>query len=88
MAAGGAFVGFCDSLTVAGRVAPAAADVAFELDAAFVLPGALPVPAPRAGVDAAEAAFAPLVVPVAEAGATAPLALPEGPLAAGGVSGA
>jgi hypothetical protein len=81
-------VGFWDSRTVAVRVVPAAADVAFETDAAFVLLGALLLTAPRAGVDAAEAAFALLVVPVAEAGATAPLALPEGPLAAGGVSGA
>ena len=88
-AAGVAFVCFWDSLTVAARVVPAAADVAFETAAAFVLPVAPPVTASRAGVDPAEATFAPPVVPVAGAGATAPLALPEGPLVAGGgVSGA
>ena len=61
----------------------------FRDRAAFVLPFAPPVTASRAGVDPAEATFAPLVVPVAGADATVPLAFPEGPLVAGGgVSGA
>ena len=59
-------------LTAAVRVVPATDGVAFEAVATFVLPTAPPLDAPRAGVDPAEAAFAPLVVPAAGAGAPAP----------------
>jgi hypothetical protein len=79
-------VGFWDSLAAAVRAVPTTDGVAFEAVATFVLPAALPLAALRAGVDPAEATFAPLVVPVA--GAPASLSLPAGTLGAGGVNGA
>jgi hypothetical protein len=87
-ATGVAFVGFWGSFAAAVRVVPVTDGVTFETVAIFVLPAAPPVAAPRAGVDPAEAAFSPLDVPAAGGGAPAPLALPVGPLVAGGVSGA
>ena len=86
MAACVAFVGFWDSRPTAVRVVPAADGAVFGGVVAFTLSEAAPVAAPRVGVDPADAAFALFVVPAA--GATAPLVLPEGPLVAGGVSGA
>src|SRR5262249_21079461 len=86
-ATGGACVCLWDSLA-AVRVLTVTGGVAFEVEAAFVLPTAPPVAAPRAGVAPAAAAFGPFFVPTAGAGAPAPLALPGGLLVAGGVSGA
>jgi len=76
-----------DSLA-AVRVLPVTDGVAFEVEAAFVLPTAPPVADPRAGVAPAETAYAPFVVPAAGADTPAPLVLPGGLLVAGGVRGA